>query len=458
MTGEVLAGRYRLDVLLGRGGAGEVWRAADLELYRAVAVKFLHPAHGDSLDQIRAEARKAAQLDHPNVVTVFDIGVDRGRAFMVMELIDGPNLTQVLERGPSSRPAPDRVIDIALQVAAALDVAHAAGIVHCDVKPGNLLLAPDGTIKVSDFGIATAGRVVRRGGQKLVGTPSYVSPEQIRGDPATPASDWYGLGCALYALLTGSPPFHGATDEVLAQHVSAAPVPIRTLRPDVPTGLAHVVMGLLAKNPSERPRSLDAIRRAIQDDTGPARTQVLPAFEVPGTPARSRRRRPILIAAAVAAVLVVAAAIALGGNPGSDTPAAPGTTSATRPTPPANQPSSPAERTTASDPSSAVARLTQLLREEAGGPDGEGNGKGNGEGEGRGGDDGGRDGDVAREAANDLDEVAKELDSGKADKAAGKYRDVRKRLDEAGRDGRWTPTPQIAALLRQLDAHFRAAK
>jgi serine/threonine-protein kinase len=235
--------------LLGQGGAGQVWRAEDLELGRSVAVKLLQRSDvtsGDGFTAIRAEARKAARLVHPNVVGVYDVVVgDDGRAFLVMELVDGPNLAEVLRTPGQGQASSADVADIAVQTARALDAAHAAGVLHCDIKPANLLLAPDGTVKVTDFGIAATSVTASASpgsGQTgvFLGTASYVSPEQVRGQPATPASDWYSLGCVLYELLTGRPPFVAeTTEEVLGQHIHAAPIPIQVVRPDVNVDLVR---------------------------------------------------------------------------------------------------------------------------------------------------------------------------------------------------------------------------
>jgi serine/threonine-protein kinase len=422
-----------------------VWRAHDLELQRAVAIKLLHPQPDLIWEQIRAEARKAARLDHPNVVTVYDVGADGAQAFMVMELVDGPNLAQLLSTEPSGRADPGLVTQIAVQTAAALDAAHAVGVVHADIKPGNLLLASDGTIKVSDFGIATADRV-ERPGPRLVGTPSYVSPEQVSGRPVSELSDWYALGCVLYELLAGRPPFVGeSVEDVLSQHVHAAPLPIQAVRPDIDPGLGAVVMRLLAKDPGERLASLASIRAAVEPRDGGERTRVLPQLEEPLVVDRPRSRRPplVLIAAAVTAVLLVAAAVAfLRDQAGSDTPAAgastPAPVTSERPTSPrasATRPapsSPPSKATSETDAAVALDSLAKLLRQ--GGQ--------------------GKEGEVAREAAKDADEAGREMASGRSDKAAEKYRDLRKRLAEAERDGRWSPTPQVTALLRQLDATF----
>jgi len=191
-TRVLLAGRYRLDEQIAVGGSGQVWRAADTVLGRAVAVKLLRPeyaGHAETLARFRGEARHAAQLAHPGIVRVYDYGLagPEGAPFLVMELVDGPSLAAVMARGPL---APSWVLDMIAQVAAALAAAHAAGLVHRDIKPGNLLVAPDGTVKITDFGIAhAAGSAPLTRTGTLPGTPGYLAPERALGGPASPASD-----------------------------------------------------------------------------------------------------------------------------------------------------------------------------------------------------------------------------------------------------------------------------
>jgi len=263
VNGEVLAGRYRLLTLLGRGGAGEVWQGEDLVLDRQVAVKLLRSLDGDPMDAVarfQAEAQAAARLMHPNVVATYDVGSAGDRVFLVMELVSGPDLAQLMRT--AGLPSAKLVADIAVQGARALDAAHAAGIVHRDVKPGNLLLAPDGTLKMTDFGIAKRAGNETTGLGVLLGTASYVSPEQVRGGAATPASDWYSLGCVLYELLAGTPPFTGTTVEtVMRQHLESPPAPI--MRNDVTPALAALVMSLLAKNPADRPASATEVAELL---------------------------------------------------------------------------------------------------------------------------------------------------------------------------------------------------
>ncbi|GAA4807641.1 serine/threonine-protein kinase [Nocardioides caeni] len=255
-AGEVLAGRFELLRTIGRGGNGEVWRCRDTVLEREVAVKLLDL--GDADERVRRrfhqEARSAAALIHPHVVAVHDAGIDGSRAFLVMELLPGPTLAALVRREGPLPPA--RAVDLAAQAAAGLEAVHRVGIVHRDVKPGNLVLDSLGRVKVVDFGIAsvreaTATQLTAPG--TLVGSASYLSPEQARGESATPASDHYGLGCTLMTLLTGEPPFSAEHPlAVLQQHLSELPPRVVSRRPEVPAWIDALVDDLLAKEPGRR--------------------------------------------------------------------------------------------------------------------------------------------------------------------------------------------------------------
>ncbi|WP_159942393.1 MULTISPECIES: serine/threonine-protein kinase [unclassified Nocardiopsis] len=284
---QVLGGRYRLLSPLGRGGMGEVWRARDELLDRRVAVKLLRSGHPDSAELVarfRREARLTARLaGHPNVVILHDFGHDGadgrpGPVYAVMELVAGRPLTAVLrESGPMPVP---RAAGLAAQTASGLGAAHAAGIVHRDVKPGNLMVVGEGssggcTVKVLDFGIAaltaaTRSRRITRTGQ-VIGTPLYMSPEQVRGDRVGQAGDLYSLGAILYQLLTGRPPFTAADSlGVLHQHLTEAPRPVAELRPQVPGPLSELVGAMLAKRPGDRPASAEEVRERLAPFLSPA--------------------------------------------------------------------------------------------------------------------------------------------------------------------------------------------
>ena len=267
MVGRVLAGRYDLLDRIGQGGMAVVYRARDLALNRLVAVKLLreHLAEDPTLvERFQLEARSAASLDNRHVVQVFDVGTDLESHYIVMELVDGENLKDYLTRaGPL---AVDEALGIVDQVAEALSEAHAQHIIHRDIKPQNILLADDGTVKVTDFGIAqaiSAGTLVNSG--SMLGTAQYVSPEQARGRSVGPTSDLYGLGVLLYELLAGHPPFSGESPIAVAlRHVQDAPPDVRSERPDVPPGVAALLTRLLAKDAEERYQSAEAFRRQLE--------------------------------------------------------------------------------------------------------------------------------------------------------------------------------------------------
>ncbi|MEU3888743.1 serine/threonine-protein kinase [Streptomyces sp. NPDC029041] len=259
----LLAGRYRLDVEIGRGGMGEVWRAYDETLARAVALKLLLPQDTDATaaSRFRLEAQTAGRLNHPNVVGVLDFGEYDNRLYLVMELVEGDSLAGVLN-GSGALPA-ERVAALAAQASAGLAAAHAQGIVHRDVKPANLLLDAAGTLKIGDFGIARflddPGAALTATGQ-IIGTGLYLAPERALGKPAGPASDMYSLGCVLYQLLSGRPPFEADTAvALLHQHLDSAPVPPRELGvAGLPPAFENYLLGLLAKQPEDRPTAQQA--------------------------------------------------------------------------------------------------------------------------------------------------------------------------------------------------------
>ncbi|MGS2643636.1 protein kinase domain-containing protein [Streptosporangium sp. LJ11] len=263
-TATVLAGRYRLDEPIGRGGTGEVWRGYDLRPGWAVAVKILAPAVADAATRERfaREARTAARVVHPNVVTVLDTGEHEGRPYLVMELLTGRDLAAELAgRGPLSV---SETCHLAGQAALGLDAAHRAGVVHRDVKPANLHLGAAGALKVVDFGtarVATEAAMRLTSAGSVIGTAAYLSPEQILGEPGNAASDMYALGCVCYELLCGRPPFAGPATEVISQHVRDRPDPLRRYRPDVPAELERLVLALLEKDPGARPTGGEVVRR-----------------------------------------------------------------------------------------------------------------------------------------------------------------------------------------------------
>ena len=255
MPGLVLRGRYRLDVLIATGGMGEVWRGTDLAIDRRVAIKVVRPERAgdeEGLARFRAEAHHAGSLSHPNIAQVFDYGeaVDPEPGYLVMELVEGLSLTRILDDGPLP---PEDVMDIVAQTARGLAAAHRAGLVHRDVKPGNLLVRSDGLVKITDFGIARAvgDTTVTQPGM-LIGTPAYLAPERVSGAPASPATDLYSLGVVAYQCLTGHPPFAGEPLVVALAHLDQG---MPALPASVPPGVAALVAELTRQDPATRPPS-----------------------------------------------------------------------------------------------------------------------------------------------------------------------------------------------------------
>ena len=275
--GVTLGGRYRLDERIAGGGMGDVWRGTDEVLGRTVAVKILLPALLDEpgfAERFRGEARTMATINHPGVVDVYDYGSDQQLAFLVMEYVEGDALSRTLSR--VGRLTPARTMALVAQAADALQAAHANGIVHRDVKPGNLLVRPNGTLVLTDFGIARSalvGQLTVAG--SVLGTASYISPEQASGEVATPASDVYALGVVAYQCLSGHRPFDGATPiEIAMKHVRETP---RPLPADIPPPVRAIVDRALAKDPGARWPSASAMaavaRQAASALASPAAQQ-----------------------------------------------------------------------------------------------------------------------------------------------------------------------------------------
>jgi beta-lactam-binding protein with PASTA domain/predicted Ser/Thr protein kinase len=252
-------GRYRIVRKLGSGGMANVYLAEDQELGRRVAIKILNDRHaGDEqfVERFRREAKNAAALSHPNIVSIYDRGEAEGTYYIAMEYLDGKSLKElILERGP----APVSVaVDYARQILAALRFAHRNGLVHRDIKPHNCLVDAEGHVKVTDFGIARAGASQMTEEGSIIGTAQYLSPEQARGTQVDQTSDLYSLGIVLYEMLTGSVPFTGDSPvEIAMKHLSATPEPLTAKRPDIPKALEQVVLRALAKNPASRYQSAD---------------------------------------------------------------------------------------------------------------------------------------------------------------------------------------------------------
>src|SRR6059058_2580870 len=340
VVGELIAGRYELEELVGSGGMSSVYRAHDKLLERTVALKILHEqfTRDDAyVERFRREARAVAQLAHPNIVTVIDRGEQDGRQFIVFEYVDGMNLKELLDQeGPLD---PREAIELALQVARGLSFAHENGLVHRDVKPQNVLIDADGRAKVTDFGIAHAldvdGMTITG---TIMGSSNYIAPEQARGEPVDEQSDIYSLGCVLYELLTGEVPFDGDNFVAVAMRHVNDPVPtVGEVRPDVPPHLDWAIQRAMAKDPGDRFDSmadfaaeLEACHEELDGDEG-ATVIVRPAAPTRGRPRPARRRRRLGVLPAVLAGIALAAlaggllgAFLLRDEGGSKNPSGPG--------------------------------------------------------------------------------------------------------------------------------------
>ncbi|WP_431677191.1 protein kinase domain-containing protein [Kitasatospora sp. KL5] len=286
MAGRMLSDRYELEELLGRGGMGEVWAARDHLIRRRVAVKLLHPQRdADSAAELFfREARTAGGLNHPGVVTIFDLGTNTdGTPFLVMELLAGRDLGTVLRQdGP---PEPAVAVEWAVQVADALAVAHTAGVVHRDLKPANLMLTTAGSVKILDFGIARYLSTVTQA-SRIIGTPAYMPPERLEGKAGDGRADLYALGCVLYELLTGRSPF-GDLDAaaLMFAHIGRVAAPPSAHRPGVSATLDLLVADLLAKKPEHRPSTAaevaDRLRAMAVAPPRPRTAEPVPALVEP---------------------------------------------------------------------------------------------------------------------------------------------------------------------------------
>ncbi|GLY07275.1 MULTISPECIES: serine/threonine-protein kinase [Actinoplanes] len=279
--GVTLGGRYRLEERIAGGGMGDVWRGTDDVLGRTVAVKILLPALLDEpgfAERFRGEARTMATINHPGVVDVYDYGSDQQIAFLVMEYVEGDALSRTLSR--VGRLTPARTMALVAQAADALQAAHANGIVHRDVKPGNLLVRTNGTLVLTDFGIARSalvGQLTVAGA--VLGTASYISPEQAAGDVATSASDVYALGVVAYQCLSGHRPFDGSTPiEIAMKHVRETP---RPLPGDIPPAVRAIVDRAMAKDPSARWPSAAAMATVARQAASSLTTSIQPPVSQP---------------------------------------------------------------------------------------------------------------------------------------------------------------------------------
>ncbi len=403
MSEYLLAGRYRLTDRIAAGGMGEVWRAEDSLLNRAVAVKLLPTGRaGDEafLARFRAEARYAASLSHSGIARVYDYGesAEFGGAYLVMELVNGEPLSAILAR--AGRLSPDATLDIISQSARALDAAHQAGIVHRDIKPGNLLVAAGGTTKITDFGIATAVAAAQASHLTetgmVMGTAMYVSPEQATGAQVTDSSDIYSLGVVAYECLAGHPPFTASEPLAIAFAHKHEPVP--ALPPDVPEPVSELVYHMLAKTPEERPASMravadraDVLRGTLalgqtaesagypgttRSDLPAAPTGVIPGGAGPGPgeaagPRRTGRRRQLVAIGSTAALCVAAVATGFYLTSHSSTPTSGNVTSnTTHISSPPVTPTSPSSTPTPTTPTPSPTQARVILPSKTPSPSG----------------------------------------------------------------------------------------
>jgi serine/threonine-protein kinase len=317
----LLDDRYLLDEEIGAGGFCAVWRATDSVLTRPVAVKLLHAVHAhqpESQARFKAEARHAGALSHENIARVYDYGEpERGRSYLVMELIEGPSLATVLAGGPLDA---TRTMDVVAQVAAGLQAAHSAGLIHRDIKPSNIMFTPEGTVRITDFGIAhSVGSAPLTATGLMMGSPGYIAPERVDGARGGPASDLYALGIVAYECLTGSQPFPGTPLEVAIAHRDR---PLPPLPPWVPAEVADLVMILTAKDPAWRPASAGEVAcqaRRLRDDlvAGTVRARPVPAATPvtgnPGGEGRPARPSPVPAGRSRRSLPLIAAIAALAG-------------------------------------------------------------------------------------------------------------------------------------------------
>jgi hypothetical protein len=494
MAGHVVGGRYHLRQELGRGGMASVWRAHDTRLDRETAVKLLDPVwRGDpvALERFRREAQSVARLAHRNIVAVSDFEVADDAAYLVMELVEGRSVIELLQR---HGPLPvGEAVAIAVQIGDALDAAHTAGLVHRDIKPSNILVGPRGVVKVCDFGLARlqrdAGAALTRTGT-IVGTCHYMAPEQVAGEWVDGRCDLYALGCVLYTMLAGTPPFTGPTAiDVLDLHLNERPAPLEEYRDDLPAALRDLVGELLAKNRDDRPATARSVRDRLAaltgtdglraDAGGPGETVAGGAGEtvaggagetvVCEAPAGRHRawgaaplpgRAAVLVVLAMVGIVAAVLGLAGGGTERVVSAAPPGpamtepseTVSpqvgevpvrpapAPEPTRASPSPTRTGSRTAAPAPTPApagdqIAGLAAALREEA--------------------ESGRLSPKEARTLLRDLDTVARRLDAGRTDAAAAEFADLRNRVSEILGDG---ALPGLGTLEIALDAAGNASE
>ncbi len=283
----LLNNRYALQKRVGKGGMAVVYEAHDLMLERTVAIKILRESFSRDpafRERFRQEAKAAANLTHPNIVTIHDFGYDAGRLFIIMEHVPGTDLKTIIEQ--RGRFTMEEAIPLLVQTCAGLGYAHRAGLVHCDIKPHNILITPDQRVKVTDFGIARALASIHPDEKIDVvwGSPQYFSPEQADGRAPSPASDVYSLGVIMYEMFTGRLPFvSNSTDHLARMHRETKPLPPTQLNPDIPEVLEQIILKVLTKEPSSRYRTADQLGRVLLTFGPPGREiPSRPLSQVPG--------------------------------------------------------------------------------------------------------------------------------------------------------------------------------
>jgi serine/threonine-protein kinase len=446
-SARVVGGRYQLHAMLGRGSTATVWAGIDTRLDRPVAIKVLDDVADPAIvQQIDREARTVAQLAHPNIVGVFDVGTDAGTPFLVMELVEGSDLQRLLAREPLDAA---EAVRIGMEICSALEAAHAAGVIHGDIKPANILLTASHSVKVCDFGIARMQQPTRPSQLRsaaAVGTIEYMAPEQATGGQADHRTDLYALGCVLYAMLTGGPPFSDRDPVgVLWQQVHQQPAPLALRRSDTPRDLETIVNRLLAKRPSERPSSAVQVRallaslrdlsaRPILASTAePAArtlasaavvtpTRTLPALDPPAEPPPAQagaRFIPVAMAITVAAVFALAVAVYAAGR-ADHTVTQPNAASSFTPAPVAAQPPTSPSNATVQTVRAAIQAQLQAGQVDAA---------------------------DANDLAGRLDDVNTNLNRGRTSEAAEKLSDLRSRLSQLRADGKITDAGFVAIVI-----------
>lgn len=294
-TGTILSDRYVVGKKIGIGGMASVYSAEDRMLGRSVAIKIIHEGlMGDEtfLKQFRNEAHAASNLNHPNIVTVHDIGSYEDRYFMVMEYVKGRTLKGIIRDFIASEAyiPLDRVLNFAIQICRGLGYAHRSGLVHCDVKPQNILVTDDDRLKVTDFGISRAVSAATRTNKDVVwGTPQYFSPEQAAGEAPSPASDVYSIGIIIYEMLANTLPFRAEHPTAIAlKHLQEPPPHIRTINPKVPPQLAQILHKVLAKEPAGRYRTAGQLERILDTYVEQTQRETQIAPPMPQLPVRNQ--------------------------------------------------------------------------------------------------------------------------------------------------------------------------